>query len=288
MEDQIITLKTYDSTVDAMIDQEILRTNDIECFINNEQLVELYPMFKDIDEGLKIVVFEKDYEKALKLLDELKQDQKGEKQLSTQTVEEAAENHYLFSFSDRDIIDVIANPTDWTKEEQIIANQIIKERGLIITAEDILKARNKKTEQDKSSIVVSKSQDKMYQWFWVIGYLSVINTIILATKSSVHFIFGLGITQIIDAYTFSSFDNYKLRASIFSFLISGIFITLGYFAKANRKWAYMTGLILYSLDTSIFIYSTDWLSLAFHLVVLIAIIYGYINLTPLKNSSTAI
>ena len=288
MEDQIITLKTYDSTVDAMIDQEILRTNDIECFINNEQLVELYPMFKDIDEGLKIVVFEKDYEKALKLLDELKQDQKGEKQLSTQTVEEAAENHYLFSFSDRDIIDVIANPTDWTKEEQIIANQIIKERGLIITAEDILKARNKKAEQDKSSIVVSKSQDKMYQWFWVIGYLSVINTIILATKSSVHFIFGLGITQIIDAYTFSSFDNYKLRASIFSFLISGIFIALGYFAKANRKWAYMTGLILYSLDTSIFIYSTDWLSLAFHLVVLIAIIYGYINLTPLKNSSTAI
>jgi len=245
-------------------------------------------MFKDIDEGLKIVVFEKDYEKALKLLDELKQDQKGEKQLSTQTVEEAAENHYLFSFSDRDIIDVIANPTDWTKEEQIIANQIIKERGLIITAEDILKARNKKAEQDKSSIVESKSQDKMYQWFWVIGYLSVINTIILATKSSVHFIFGLGITQIIDAYTFSSFDNYKLRASIFSFLISGIFITLGYFAKANRKWAYMTGLILYSLDTSIFIYSTDWLSLAFHLVVLIAIIYGYINLTPLKNSSTAI
>jgi len=288
MEDQIITLKTYDSTVDAMIDQEILRTNDIECFINNEQLVELYPMFKDIDEGLKIVVFEKDYEKALKLLDELKQDQKGEKQLSTQTVEEAAENHYLFSFSDRDIIDVIANPTDWTKEEQIIANQIIKERGLIITAEDILKARNKKAEQDKSSIVESKSQDKMYQWFWVIGYLSVINTIILATKSSVHFIFGLGITQIIDAYTFSSFDNYKLRASIFSFLISGIFIALGYFAKANRKWAYMTGLILYSLDTSIFIYSTDWLSLAFHLVVLIAIIYGYINLTPLKNSSTAI
>jgi len=288
MEDQIITLKTYDSTVDAMIDQEILRTNDIECFINNEQLVELYPMFKDIDEGLKIVVFEKDYEKALKLLDELKQDQKGEKQLSTQTVEEAAENHYLFSFSDRDIIDVIANPTDWTKEEQIIANQIIKERGLIITAEDILKARNKKAEQDKSSIVESKSQDKMYQWFWVIGYLSVINTIILATKSSVHFIFGLGITQIIDAYTFSSFDNYKLRASIFSFLISGIFIALGYFAKANRKWAYMTGLILYSLDTSIFIYSTDWLSLAFHLVVLIAIIYGYINLTPLKNSSTSI
>ena len=69
MEDNIITLKTYESTVDAMVDQELLLANDIECFINNDQLVELYPMFKAIDEGLKIVVFEKDFERALRLLD---------------------------------------------------------------------------------------------------------------------------------------------------------------------------------------------------------------------------
>ena len=74
MEDQIITLKTYESTVDAMVDQEMLRANDIECFINNDQLVELYPMFKDIDEGLKIVVFEKDVDRALKILADLRQE----------------------------------------------------------------------------------------------------------------------------------------------------------------------------------------------------------------------
>lgn len=70
MEDKVITLKNYDTMVDAMVDQEVLRVNEIECFIGNEQLVELYPMFSDIDEGLKIVVFEKDYEKALKVLEE--------------------------------------------------------------------------------------------------------------------------------------------------------------------------------------------------------------------------
>lgn len=70
MEDRIITLKNYDSMVEAMVDQDVLRLNEIECFIGNEQLVELYPMFSDIDEGLKIVVFEKDFEKSLEILEQ--------------------------------------------------------------------------------------------------------------------------------------------------------------------------------------------------------------------------
>ena len=48
-------------------------SSDCSCFIGNEQLVELYPMFSDINEGLKLVVFEKDYENALKLLEEYHQ-----------------------------------------------------------------------------------------------------------------------------------------------------------------------------------------------------------------------
>ena len=287
MEDQIITLKTYESTVDAMVDQELLRANDIDCFINNDQLVELYPMFKAIDEGLKIVVFEKDFERALKILAEIKEDSNIRNKPVAQNAEEIAENHYLFSFSDTDIIDVVANPTDWTKEEQSIANQIIKHRGLIITPEDIQTARNKKTEQEVSEkISEKKSPNRMYQWFFVIGILSVINTVILAAKSTVHFIFGLGITQIIDTLSFTTFENYKAVVLVFSFLISGIFIALGYFAKAKLKWAYLTGLVLYGLDTTIFVYSNDWLSAAFHIFVLIAIIRGYISLYPEKQNTT--
>lgn len=70
MEDKVIALKDYESMVDANLDKEVLRTNGIECFVGNEQVVELYPMFKDINDGLKVYVFEKDYEKALKILDE--------------------------------------------------------------------------------------------------------------------------------------------------------------------------------------------------------------------------
>ncbi len=70
MEDNIITLKTYDTMVDTMVDQDVLRANNIECFIGNEGVAELFPMFSDSYEGLKIIVFEKDYVQALKVLEE--------------------------------------------------------------------------------------------------------------------------------------------------------------------------------------------------------------------------
>jgi hypothetical protein len=72
MEDKLITLKNYETMVDAMFDQELLRENNIDCSINNEDAVELLPMFGEINDGLRIVVFEKDYETAIKLLEEYK------------------------------------------------------------------------------------------------------------------------------------------------------------------------------------------------------------------------
>ncbi len=68
MEDKVVALKDYENMVGANLDSEVLRSNGIQCFIGNEQVVELYPMFKDIDDGLKIYVFEKDYDKAQALL----------------------------------------------------------------------------------------------------------------------------------------------------------------------------------------------------------------------------
>ncbi|HLP04061.1 MAG TPA: DUF2007 domain-containing protein [Paludibacter sp.] len=72
MEDRLVTLKNYETMVDAMFDQELLRENNIECSINNEDSVELLPMFGEINDGLRIVVFEKDFEQAIKILEDYK------------------------------------------------------------------------------------------------------------------------------------------------------------------------------------------------------------------------
>jgi hypothetical protein len=74
MEDKLITLKNYETKVEALFDQELLRANGIDSAINNEDTVELMPMFGEINEGLRIVVFEKDFEKSLQLLEEYRVD----------------------------------------------------------------------------------------------------------------------------------------------------------------------------------------------------------------------
>jgi len=58
--------------VDAMFDQELLRENNIESSIYNEDTVELMPMFGEINDGLKIVVLQKDLEEATKILEDYK------------------------------------------------------------------------------------------------------------------------------------------------------------------------------------------------------------------------
>jgi len=70
MEDKLITLKNYETMVEAMFDQEILKENNIESTLNNENAVELLPMFSEINDGLRLVVFEQDFEKAIKVLEE--------------------------------------------------------------------------------------------------------------------------------------------------------------------------------------------------------------------------
>lgn len=70
MGDKIVTLRNYESMVEAMFDQELLRENNIESSINNEEAVELMPMFSEINEGLRLMVFEIDRDKALQILEE--------------------------------------------------------------------------------------------------------------------------------------------------------------------------------------------------------------------------
>lgn len=70
MEDRLVTFKNYDSMVDAMFEQELLKENNIECSINNEDSVDLLPMFGEINDGLRIVLMEKDIETARKVIED--------------------------------------------------------------------------------------------------------------------------------------------------------------------------------------------------------------------------
>lgn len=78
MESKLTSLKYYDSMLNIMLDKEILHTNGIESTIQNEDAVEVLPMLGDTNDGLRLVVFEKDLALALKVLNDYHSSVNGE------------------------------------------------------------------------------------------------------------------------------------------------------------------------------------------------------------------
>lgn len=70
MEDKLVLLKTYETMVELLFDQEILLENDIQSTIHNQGLVELYPMFGELNDGLSLLVFDSELQKSIQILQE--------------------------------------------------------------------------------------------------------------------------------------------------------------------------------------------------------------------------
>lgn len=108
-------------------------------------------------------------------------------------------------------------------------------------------------------------------WFFWIGALSIINSLIFLFDGSSTFIFGLAITQYIDGFA-SAFAEYfvdsgtiiQIIGFCLDLLFAGLFFVFGILGRKRHRWAVITGLILYVLDAILFIFVKDWLALAFH------------------------
>ncbi len=66
-------------------------------------------------------------------------------------VAEEADVHFLFSFSDSDIVDIIVNPEEWKPDEVELAKKIAKDRSIQLTADKIKSARKGKNEEQEIS-----------------------------------------------------------------------------------------------------------------------------------------
>jgi len=136
-------------------------------------------------------------------------------------------------------------------------------------------------------------------WFYWIAALSVINTILIEFGSTINFIFGLGITQIIDALVFQwgfdldpdAFTVLRVFGLAITLLIVLIFVLFGVFANKRQRWAFIAGMIVYAIDALavLFIWEQpDFLAFAFHLFVFWGLIRGLRAINQLEQLDTAL
>lgn len=133
-----------------------------------------------------------------------------------------------------------------------------------------------------------KAQRNGGGWFFWIAGLSLINSIALATGSNMSFVVGLGATEVVDGIFHQSALNFPVVGYILDALVLGLFVLLGVFARKGKLWAFVTGLVLYTLDALIFVLLPDepqWLPIGFHAYVLFCVWGGLQAARKLKQAA---
>jgi hypothetical protein len=120
-------------------------------------------------------------------------------------------------------------------------------------------------------------------WFLAIAGLSIVNSIMTMSGTSFHFIFGLGVTQIVDAIGAHSGTTASVLGLIVNAFVAGIFVLFWYFGKQGKKWAFIVGMGLYLIDGLILLPFQDWLGAAFHGWALYRIYNGMLGIPVLDN-----
>lgn len=127
------------------------------------------------------------------------------------------------------------------------------------------------TPEDIHRLQLENKMKSGANWFIWIGVLSLINSIVIHCGGEFGFIFGLGITMVIDVLLK---ELSILIAVLIDLFITSLFVLIGILGGKGISALLIVGMILYTLDTLIFVLAGEWLPIAVHVFALIGIFNG--------------
>ena len=122
-------------------------------------------------------------------------------------------------------------------------------------------------------------------WFlWVAG-LSLLNSVMSLSGSRFQFIFGLGISQVVDALARRVGSAGLLLDLVINGFVAGVLLVFWNFARKGNRWAFLAGMCLYGLDGLWMLWivglSLD-LGVAFHAAALYGMYRGFAAVPDLQ------
>src|ERR1035437_528322 len=116
--EELITLKKINTNEEASTIIELLQKNDIEYTLEKEDIQDA-ELAGDLAFGIDIKVKAEDLEKAEELL----------KDIEEIDVERLEKDYYLFAFSDSELIEILQKPDEWSYNDYLWGQDILKQRG---------------------------------------------------------------------------------------------------------------------------------------------------------------
>ncbi len=99
--------------------------------------------------------------------DDFERVEKLEEELVKNLAENVDKDYYLFEYSNDELIEIVLKKEEWSKFDYLVAQKILKERGISIQPE-VLNAINKQRAKDLAVQEVTPT------WLIVIGYIAAI------------------------------------------------------------------------------------------------------------------
>ncbi len=111
-------------------------------------------------------------------------------------------------------------------------------------------------------------------WFFWIAGLSAVNFAMTASGSDTTMVMGLGTPMLVQALGQGLTEGGGIVVGtsptqvVICAAILGIFVWLGVQGRRCKRWPFFLGMLLYTLDSLIFVVSDLWLAVGFHAFVL--------------------
>jgi hypothetical protein len=121
-----------------------------------------------------------------------------------------------------------------------------------------------------------------WNWFIIIGGLSVVNSLISLSGGRIRFIFGLGATEFVDALAQRGGSISPTLLLGLSVLFGGFVALFGFFGRKEQSWAFIVGMGIYLCDGLLLLPVGQYLGAAFHVWALFRIFQGLQGLNTLN------
>lgn len=125
---EYVAFQSFYSEQEASVLSELFSQAGIDnMIVKGKPIVDELIVGQDMDNKIFLKIKSSDFNKANKIL---------ETQI-TNNISQLDSDHYLYSFSNEELFEILSKPDEWSKQDFLLAKRILHERGVTLSEKDV-------------------------------------------------------------------------------------------------------------------------------------------------------
>lgn len=136
-EKEFVTYRKYNALPDTLPLLELLQNEGIDYEIENASPnLDITFSANTSQDEFRVKIAREDFEKVDQII----------QSMTRQILDQIEDDHYLFEFTDDELVEILEKPDEWSNDDYIIARKILSDRGKVFTDDQVHDMRDKRIE----------------------------------------------------------------------------------------------------------------------------------------------